>query len=145
VKALTLWQPWASLVAIGEKRIETRCWSTDYRGPLAIHAAQRTPPFLGASRFAEQFVTELANVLNVRTSAVPAAIEKLPRAAVLCIVELRSIEETSRAREILCQRELIFGNYEDGRYAWAMEMVQAYIPPIPAKGNRRLWNWSGRV
>ena len=34
VKALTLTQPWATLVAIGAKRIETRSWSTRYRGPL---------------------------------------------------------------------------------------------------------------
>lgn len=39
MKALTLWQPWASLVALGVKRIETRSWSTRYRGRIAIHAA----------------------------------------------------------------------------------------------------------
>jgi len=43
VKALTLHQPWASLIAVGAKRIETRSWSTSYRGPLAIHAAARLP------------------------------------------------------------------------------------------------------
>jgi hypothetical protein len=43
MKALTLTQPWATLVAIGAKRIETRSWSTKYRGPLAIHAARRCP------------------------------------------------------------------------------------------------------
>lgn len=43
MKALTLWQPWASLIALGIKRIETRSWSTNYRGPLAIHAAKRPP------------------------------------------------------------------------------------------------------
>lgn len=43
MKALTLWQPWASLVALGIKTIETRSWSTQYRGPLAIHAAKRKP------------------------------------------------------------------------------------------------------
>lgn len=43
MKALTLHQPWASLIAIGVKSIETRSWSTKYRGPLAIHAsAKRT-------------------------------------------------------------------------------------------------------
>jgi hypothetical protein len=41
VKALSLWQPWASLVALGVKTIETRSWSTSYRGPLAIHASKR--------------------------------------------------------------------------------------------------------
>lgn len=43
MKALTLRQPWASLIAIGAKTIETRSWSTNHRGPLAIHAG-RVPP-----------------------------------------------------------------------------------------------------
>src|SRR6202030_2406661 len=43
MKALTLTQPWATLVAIGAKRIETRSWPTLYRGPLAIYAAKRFP------------------------------------------------------------------------------------------------------
>jgi|ERR1035437_3790402 hypothetical protein len=43
MKALTLYEPWASLISIGAKTIETRSWSTSYRGPLAIHAAKRKP------------------------------------------------------------------------------------------------------
>lgn len=43
VKAISLTQPWASLIALGFKRIETRGWSTRYRGPLAIHAAKSFP------------------------------------------------------------------------------------------------------
>lgn len=41
MKALTLHQPWATLIAAGIKTIETRSWSTKHRGPLAIHAAAR--------------------------------------------------------------------------------------------------------
>jgi hypothetical protein len=40
MRALTLHQPWASLVALGAKAIETRSWPTSHRGPLAIHAAK---------------------------------------------------------------------------------------------------------
>lgn len=43
MKALSLHQPWASLVALGVKTIETRSWATKYRGPLLIHAAKRRP------------------------------------------------------------------------------------------------------
>jgi hypothetical protein len=41
IKALTLIQPWATLIADGRKLIETRSWSTDYRGLLAIHAGKK--------------------------------------------------------------------------------------------------------
>lgn len=40
MKALSLKQPWAGMIARGQKTIETRTWSTSYRGPLAIHASQ---------------------------------------------------------------------------------------------------------
>jgi len=38
MKAVTIYQPYAELIARGEKRVENRSWRTDYRGPLAIHA-----------------------------------------------------------------------------------------------------------
>src|SRR5688572_29785081 len=43
MKVLSLTQPWATLVAIGAKQIETRSWKTAHRGPLAIHAAKGFP------------------------------------------------------------------------------------------------------
>ena len=46
MKAITLWQPWATLVATGLKEYETRSWAPpeDLIGRrLAIHAAKRTP------------------------------------------------------------------------------------------------------
>jgi hypothetical protein len=43
MKAITIWQPWASLIAIGAKQYETRSWETKYRGPIAIHAAKKDP------------------------------------------------------------------------------------------------------
>jgi hypothetical protein len=117
MKALTLWQPWASLVALSEKKVETRVWETRYRGPLAIHAAARIPPaWLGASRQFPEFQTELADVFCVRKRDLAAKVDvMLPRGAVLCIVRLVGIERAECAVGILCQRELIFGNYEEGR------------------------------
>lgn len=148
MKALTLWQPWASLVAMGEKKVETRVWETKYRGELAIHAAARIPPdWLGASREFPEFRRELADVFCARERDLAARIDvMLPRGAVLCIVRLKGIERAEQAAGVLCQRELIFGNYEEGRYAWFFEMIEQFETPIPAKGNRLLWNWdeSGR-
>lgn len=36
MKALSVKQPWANMIAAGEKTIETRTWSTDHRGDLLI-------------------------------------------------------------------------------------------------------------
>ena len=40
IKAVSLLQPWASLIAAGAKKFETRSWSTTYRGPLLICASR---------------------------------------------------------------------------------------------------------
>jgi hypothetical protein len=42
MKAISLWQTWATPVAIGAKRFETRDWSTKHRGPIAIYAAKKS-------------------------------------------------------------------------------------------------------
>lgn len=152
MKALTLWQPWASLVATGHKEIETRSWSTKFRGEIAIHSAAKLPPkWLGASRHYRPFRDELADALNVRRDCddrggmhVDSAVNALPFGSVLCIARLVAVEEiTADVRQAITDKELIFGNYEDGRYAWFFEMGEVFDEPIPAKGNRMLWNWTG--
>jgi len=40
MKALTICQPYAELIARGKKRVENREWMTGYRGPLYIHAGK---------------------------------------------------------------------------------------------------------
>lgn len=41
MKALTICQPYAHLICISkEKAVENRTWSTNYRGPLLIHAGK---------------------------------------------------------------------------------------------------------
>lgn len=151
MKALTLWQPWASLMALREKTIETRPWSTKYRGLLAIHSASKIPPqWLGASRHQRGFRDELADIFQCRRDRddrtgvhVDQAISKLPFGCVLCIVRLVDVRETADVRGDMSARELIFGNFEDGRYAWFTEMVEVLKEPIKVKGNRLLWNWEG--
>ena len=41
MRALSLWQPHATAIALGLKPWETRGWPTGYRGPLAIHASKK--------------------------------------------------------------------------------------------------------
>jgi hypothetical protein len=43
MRCITIYQPWASLLACGAKKYETRSWPTKYRGPIAIHAAAKRP------------------------------------------------------------------------------------------------------
>jgi hypothetical protein len=42
MKALTVKQPWASLIVEGIKNIENRTWKTNFRGRILIHAATQS-------------------------------------------------------------------------------------------------------
>lgn len=57
MKAISLWQPWASLIACGAKPFETRHWAppmTLIGQPVAIHAAKKIDK--GAAEFAEELM-----------------------------------------------------------------------------------------
>jgi hypothetical protein len=84
LKALTLTQPWAQLVALGAKGIETRSWKTDYRGDLAIHAAKGFPREAVLHCFEEPF----RSVLQAAGIREPA---DLPLGAVIATAGLRDV------------------------------------------------------
>lgn len=71
MRAISLLQPWATLVALGAKRRETRSWPTRYRGPIAIHASKGMPraseeacslPLIKEVLVKAGYATELRNV-----------------------------------------------------------------------------------
>ena len=47
MKAISLRQPFANMIAEGVKTIETRKWTTSHRGRLAICASKSKKPYLG--------------------------------------------------------------------------------------------------
>lgn len=137
MKALSLTQPWATLVALRAKRIETRSWYTSHRGPLVIHAAQGYPEWAKQYALDPTFRKALGD-LN------PAM---LPRGCGLCIVTIVACVKTEHIRKLpelgieLHVDELKFGNFEDGRWAWALELDHIFPKPVLAKGAQRLWEW----
>lgn len=131
--ALSLWQPWASLIAMGEKQYETRDWYPRKNQPqyLAIHSAKR---WTGAEQTIHRaFVRRFPEMKWPET---------VPLGAVLCICQLRTVHPTEAIRDQLMQQELAFGNYADGRYAWELEVLHVFEQPIPAKGSQLFWKWT---
>lgn len=129
MKALSLHQPWASLVAVGAKRVETRSWRTHHRGRVAIHAA-RFPGLLHLAR-EEPFAAALRGI-------------ELPLGVVLATARLVDCVPTvcglSRS---LTAVEHAFGDYSEGRWAWLLEDVEPLATPVPARGYPGLWEWGG--
>jgi hypothetical protein len=52
MKALSLKEPWASLVLNGKKTIETRVWKTNYRGRLLLCASKNPASAISGKAFA---------------------------------------------------------------------------------------------
>lgn len=131
MKALSLWQPWASAIALGHKRIETRHWQTAYRGPIAIHAARR---WTAAERaYAEHF----AHFMQMPSG--------YPLGAIVAIARLIDVRPTE---ELCCQislREDELGDYSPGRFGWLLQDIRPLVAPIPAKGMQGLFNLTAEV
>lgn len=136
MKALSLWQPWASLIAIGAKQYETRSWSTPYRGLLAIHAAKRWT--LDEARAMKHF---LLTFPDLRAALSPDGLLRPPLGAVLCVCKLVDVLPTEEAYRIITHKEWQFGNYSEGRFAWKLELTEVFDPPIRARGAQGLWDW----
>lgn len=131
-KALTLYQPWADLVAYGLKKFETRGWKTSHRGLLFIHAAKKWSD--EESQYAARFRREYPAVAAALTDTVPLG-------CIVAVVKLVDCIPVEVLRDSLTAQERAFGNYEDGRYAWKLELVKRPPVPIPAQGKQGLWTW----
>jgi hypothetical protein len=155
-KVLTLTQPWATLVAIGAKRIETRSWSTSYRGPLLIHAAAGLGPVGGFKGLVRQCRYDpFKSVLRDAGAAglISEYIDDYPRGAIVAVAELcycqpmpddGSIGWNFNGNEwVITDQERAFGDYTPGRFAWLLADVRPLATPIPAKGALGLWEWEG--
>ena len=143
MKAISLWQPWASAIP-DLKRIETRSWPTNYRGPIAIHAAKTKRGINDGAIF--------PLVQNLKVYGIN--IHKLPFGCFVATADLVDcilIPEISMglihlngsfARRIVCIRdtEYLFGDYTPGRYAWIFDNIKVLGKPIPAVGRQGLWN-----
>lgn len=133
MKAITLWQPWATLIAIGAKQFETRSWATNYRGPLAIHAAKRKVD-------PDEWPPAIANAL--RKADYGWWGERLPYGCIVCVVNLVDVLYTEEAikSSFFGPKERHFGDYTPGRFAWRLDNVQL-VDNVPARGSQGFWEW----
>lgn len=135
VKAISLWEPWASLMRCGAKTIETRGWSTSYRGPLLICGAKRwtTDQYDYLHTDAVQFA--LAGPRWPRVT--PAQEMLLGQAAVL--VNLIDCRPTYLIGSAIKHGQELFGDYSHGRFGWITSM-RTLLTPFPVRGQQGLFD-----
>lgn len=111
MKALSVRQPWAELIARGEKTIEVRSWATEYRGPLLICAGGQWHQ-LGARLHGKQGV----------------------RGATICVVQLVDCRPITPADSAAAGLEVD----ESKGYAWVLESPER-VEPVELSGRLGLF------
>ena len=129
MKALTLIQPWASLIAAGVKTDETRGHRTSHRGEIAIHAGLKASPDI-----APEPLTSLVFGLDWEGH--------LPRGAVVAVADVVACITTAEASRTSTRSNLRCGNFSAGRHAWRLLNIRPLWTPVPARGMQGLWAWT---
>lgn len=159
MKAITIWQPWASLIACGAKKYETRGWATSYRGSIAIHAALRSE----ISAETKEALTSIPlETLADMKKVFRCEWGELPKGAVIATAKLvnvwaiiydldRGISgrlitperrlDRRNAFIVPTEQEQAFGDWAPGRFAWELADVKILDASVRAKGQQGLWNW----
>lgn len=123
MKAITLKQPWATLVAEGLKKYEFRSWKYSYRGEILIHAGK------GVDKDALKKFEHLN--LSFPVSRIVA------RVKILDCIELN--EEVNK--KINEENELVYGhNLDRTGYAWKLELIEKINEEKEVKGKQGIWN-----
>ena len=123
MKALSVKQPWAELIALGAKPIEVRTWRTDYRGPLAIVAS--TAPATDAMHDRPE-------------------IDCSVRGALVCVVELVDVRALRRGDRFAAAGETPGrarkGDAEEheGVFAWVLRAPRRCLT-VPVRGRLSLY------
>lgn len=138
MKAISLWQPYASLMQTGAKRIETRSWETKYRGKLLICSAKG-----GITKRELRYLLSIPSFKAGLFSQYGTEVEikDLPFGMALCVVDLIGIRPTHKFNIDISDPEFSFGDYSRRRFAWITKN-QRLIKPFPVTGRQRLFNVS---
>lgn len=166
MKIITLWQPWATLIALGIKKFETRSWSTRYRGKLAIHAAKRKVNKNALEKIAFDLSGQL-DYLDIQSNDYPQGVIIAVCEVISCSfmvdretlyqlynkVKINERDANSYPLTYLVQHaqkkdciwidevsivEKSVGDWRPGRYAWQLDRVQQLDKMISYKGGQGL-------
>ena len=143
MKAISLWQPWASLIMTRGKTYETRSWATNYRGPLVICAAKGGLPKaelihqLCCWSFQGGLAPLVGKPLDLSAKTWSGVeIGNLPFGMALGVVDLVDCIKTDDITQAQIGTDRPFGDFGLGRYAWRLENVRPFEKPLPVKGKQ---------
>lgn len=131
MKAITLYEPYASLMAIGTKVNETRSIRTSYRGDICIHAAKTDICWPSAVKY-----------LTGRAFAKRGQKFEPQFGCIVAVVEIYDVqpsesfvvEEVREGKVTISVQEFAFGNYSPGRWIYRTRNLRRLARPVPTRG-----------
>jgi hypothetical protein len=156
MKALTIWQPWASLIMIGAKPVEWRSWYAFRK----MHG-QRIVIHAGARKVVHGEVAELIQRIHTEAAQRRAGEPVDDPTGLHLDLALALLEPVLTGEEILPlsaglgtavmgePRLAIDLGYpvdsdrlEMQNWGWPLTSVQPFVDPVACRGGRGFWEWS---
>jgi len=126
VKCLTISQPYASLIASGEKWVENRTWPTSYRGLIAIHAGKGTQ-YLDKDELKEYPTGCVVAVANLSAC--------MPLKDMQGISRNQSVPQAGKTIG-----QIIDHPHAEGPVCWILSEVQKLDEPVSCRGAQGLFD-----
>ena len=151
MKALTIWQPWATLIMAGAKPYEFRHW--DYRARERGLEGQRIVIHAGARKISREEVQEILLRIEAGHSALKPELARpiveraltspgsLPLASGLGTAILGTPRKASHLfRGVVPEQDI-----DPVVWAWPLSAIEVFAHPVPARGFQGFWTWPERV
>lgn len=134
MKAISLPQPWASLVALGEKHFHAVRWETDYRGPIAIHALD-DKSWENSEKARERVFADLLAKHGL-------TFEMLPFGLVIATATLHAVHHSAFiARQLSRQERKLNSPHYTHQHTLEFRNVQPFPGALPTPGGAQVWEW----
>lgn len=158
MKALSVYQPTASAIALGAKRFETRPWKTSHRGLIAIHAAKRWNVHISIATASSWTWCAILHPWGIRMGGDVELESVLAFGAVIAVANLVDCRPTDsftvkeldtirrvddRESGVYTWTERVLGDFSPGRFVFVLDDVRPLPDPIHAIGRQRIFNLDG--
>lgn len=144
MKVISLLQPWATLVVMGAKKIETRSWNTKHTGDLLIHASlnDKAARELTGIPGDETFKRFIRHSTDLKYGCIIGKVNLLQTGSTENFVKLSQDKHRSGWHATIdWETELKFGDYSPNRFGWILSDAVKFKKPTPASGTLGLWNF----
>ena len=155
MKALTIWQPWASLIIAGAKPYEFRGWPAPrslvgqriaiHAGARAIKADEVRQLLLGmtASQCAGRPRQHSGLIAAIAITILDRMPVRLPLSSVLgtAILGEPTKNPVVEGYHLVADSDRL----DHLNWGWPLTEIERFEPPIPARGAQGLWNWSAQA